>query len=102
PVKYFAYPDGAFDATVVAAVAAAGYQLAFTTCRHRDPELLALTIPRRFLWENSSLDSRGRFSPAVMSCLRYGVYDLLSPCERPHRPTSPASRYVSAGAEQLR
>src|SRR5919198_3606713 len=33
-VDHFAYPDGAFNAEVVDAVATAGYRFAYTTCRH--------------------------------------------------------------------
>lgn len=85
PVRHFAYPDGGFDTAVVSAVAAAGYGFAYTTCRHRDPDHPELTIPRRFLWENSCLDARGRFSPSVMGCLTNGVYDLAVSCRRRHR-----------------
>ncbi len=84
-VRHFAYPDGGFNAPVVSAVAGPGYSFAYTTCRHRDLEHPELTIPRRFLWENSCLDAHGRFSPPVMSCLTNGVYDLVVSCQRPHR-----------------
>jgi peptidoglycan/xylan/chitin deacetylase (PgdA/CDA1 family) len=84
-VHHFAYPDGAFDAAVVAAVAAAGYQSAYTCCRHRDAAHAPLTMPRRVLWENSSLDARGRFAPSIMGCLVNGVYDLTGRCRHNHR-----------------
>src|SRR5262249_53774522 len=35
--EHFAYPDGAFNGSTVAAVAAAGYRFGYTTCQHRDP-----------------------------------------------------------------
>jgi peptidoglycan/xylan/chitin deacetylase (PgdA/CDA1 family) len=87
-VRYFAYPDGAYDANVVQAVAAAGYRLAFTTCRHRDRHHRLLTIPRSLFWENSCLDANREFSSAILSCLANGVFDLRSGCGRTHR--SPA------------
>jgi len=83
-VRYFAYPDGAYNASVVEAVAQAGYRLAFTTCRHRDHDHVLLTIPRSLFWENSCLDSNREFSPAVLSCLANGVFDLRSGCRRAH------------------
>jgi peptidoglycan/xylan/chitin deacetylase (PgdA/CDA1 family) len=89
-VLHFAYPDGGFSAPVVAAVADAGYSFAYTTCRHRDTDHPELTIPRRFLWENSCLDAHGRFSPPVMSCLTNGVYDLAVSCRRPHHTATVA------------
>ncbi|MBI4638167.1 MAG: polysaccharide deacetylase family protein [Candidatus Rokubacteria bacterium] len=84
PIDHFAYPDGAFDAEIVEAVAAAGYRFAYTTCRHRDPRHPLLTIPRRLLWENSCLDAAGRFSSAVASCLTHGVFDLARGCGQRH------------------
>ncbi len=83
-VEHLAYPDGAFDTRVVAAAGATGYRFAYTTCRHRDPDRPLLTIPRRILWENACLDASGRFSPAVMSCLTRGVFDLAAGCRRSH------------------
>jgi len=83
-IEHFAYPDGAFDADVVDAVAAAGYRFAYTTCRHRDRYRPLLTIPRRLLWENSCLDAAGRFSPAVAGCLTRGIFDLAAGCRRRH------------------
>jgi hypothetical protein len=60
-----------------------------------------LTIPRRFLWENSCLDSRGRFSPSVMSCLTCGVYDLaVSSCRRRHGAEPSGRRRHSVAATQ--
>ena len=61
-VRHFAYPDGGFDGTAIAAVAEAGYGFAYTICRHRD-EALLLTIPRQTFWQGSCLDDRERFSP---------------------------------------
>ena len=80
----FAYPGGGFNATVVDAVRAAGYRLAFTDCRHRDERLPMLTIRRRGLWERSCLDRNGRFSPAIMSCHSAAMFDRLGTCLNSH------------------
>ena len=84
PATCFAYPDGRFDATAVRAVAAAGYRIAVTTCRHRDADHPWLTVPRLLLWERSSVDARGRFSPAILSCQVSGLFDRVSMCRQPH------------------
>jgi peptidoglycan/xylan/chitin deacetylase (PgdA/CDA1 family) len=83
PVRHFAYPDGQFDGAAIAAVAAAGYQLAFTCCRHRDPAHPRLTVPRVMLWHRSSLGALGRFSGDVLSC-QTGALPFLDPCRRRH------------------
>ena len=83
-VKHFAYPDGRFNAKVVATVAAAGYRFAYTTCAHRDARHPRLTIPRKLLWENTCLDAGGRFSSAIMSCYASGVFDLVGACGQDH------------------
>jgi peptidoglycan/xylan/chitin deacetylase (PgdA/CDA1 family) len=89
PVRHFAYPDGRWNAEVVAAVSEAGYRQAFTVCPHQDAERPRLTIPRRMFWERSCLDGWGRFSGAVLSCHASGLFDLVSPCFRQHaRPGS--------------
>ncbi len=74
PVRHFCYPDGHFNRAVVRAVAGAGYRFGYTTCGHRDPEHPLLTVPRTLLWETSSVDARGRFSDAVMSCQIHRVF----------------------------
>lgn len=84
PVQHFAYPSGGFNASVVRAVAAAGYRCAYTTCRHRDARYPALTVPRRLLWENACMDAFGRFSPALMSCQVSGVFDFVPSCRQAH------------------
>jgi peptidoglycan/xylan/chitin deacetylase (PgdA/CDA1 family) len=84
PVRHFAYPDGSFNPATVGAVARAGYRFGYTTCAHRDPRYPLLTIPRHMLWENSALDNRGRFSPAVMSCLMHRIFDLVGGCSQDH------------------
>ena len=83
-VQHFVYPDGAFDASSVTAVAAAGYEFGYTSCRHRDPRHPMLTVPRTVLWENSCLDSRGLFSGPVLNCQLRGAFDLVSGCRQSH------------------
>jgi peptidoglycan/xylan/chitin deacetylase (PgdA/CDA1 family) len=91
-VEHFAYPDGRFDDVVLAAVAAAGYRFAYTTCAHRDPRHPSLTIPRRMLWETSCVGVRGRFSGAVMSCQAAGLFRQRTRCthgRRAHHAAGP-------------
>jgi peptidoglycan/xylan/chitin deacetylase (PgdA/CDA1 family) len=90
PIKHFAYPSGKFNVETVETVAASGYRFGYTTCSHRDPVHPLLTIPRRLLWQNSSLDTLGGFSSAVMSCLVHRIFDLVSPCREDHGQASPA------------
>jgi len=85
PVEHFAYPDGRFNPEVVLAVKEAGYRYAYTTCMHRDPVNPLLTIPRRVMWEKTSLGAFNRFSPAMMSCQVNGVFDRLRGCNQTHR-----------------
>lgn len=85
-VAHFAYPDGCFNTAAVQAVATAGYRSAYTTCLHRDARHLALTIPRRLLWEHSCMDAFGRFSPAMMGCQTNAVSGFATRCGRDHGP----------------
>lgn len=84
PIEHFAYPDGRFNPEVVKTVETAGYRYAYTTCNHRYTRNPQLTIPRRVLWENSSLDAFNHFSPAIMSCLVNGVFDRFKGCSQNH------------------
>lgn len=84
PVHHIAYPGGYFNSTVVQAVADANYRCAYTTCTHRSSNYPALTIPRKLLWENSSMNSLGEFSSAIMSCQVSGVFDSFTPCMQFH------------------
>lgn len=84
PVRHFAYPDGQFTRATTAAVDAAGYAFAYTTCTHRDPDYPLLTLPRLMLWEHACLDAGARFSPAILSCQVHGVFDLVRGCEHTH------------------
>lgn len=74
PVAHFAYPDGSFNTTAVRAIAASGYQFAYTTCSHFDREHPFLTISRRLLWERSSVDATGRFAPAILDLQAQGFF----------------------------
>jgi peptidoglycan/xylan/chitin deacetylase (PgdA/CDA1 family) len=83
-IKHLAYPNGSFNATTVRAVAVSGYRFAYTTCLHRNPVYPLLTIPRKLLWENSCIDTLGRFSSPIMSCHAHGVFDLVAGCRQDH------------------
>jgi peptidoglycan/xylan/chitin deacetylase (PgdA/CDA1 family) len=93
-VRSFAYPGGSFNGNVVQAVATAGYKYAFTICGHRDPQHSLLTIPRTALWEQSCVDSFGRFSPSIMSCQAAGAFRWMSRCTQRHTE-APVSRNTS-------
>ena len=73
-VTHFAYPDGSFNASAVRAIAASGYEFAYTTCSHVDRDYPCLTIPRRLLWERSSVDATGRFAPAILDLQAQGFF----------------------------
>jgi peptidoglycan/xylan/chitin deacetylase (PgdA/CDA1 family) len=83
-VRHFAYPGGQFTPAVVEAVKRADYDFAYTACRHSDRSHPALAIERLLLWQGSSVDADGRFSPAILNCQ---VQDLWPPawrCGRAH------------------
>jgi peptidoglycan/xylan/chitin deacetylase (PgdA/CDA1 family) len=82
PVTHFAYPGGQFTPAVVDAVARAGYEFAYTACTHGDTRNPALTIERLLLWEGSSTDARGRFSPAILNCQAHDLWPRR--CARMH------------------
>jgi peptidoglycan/xylan/chitin deacetylase (PgdA/CDA1 family) len=77
--RHFAYPGGEFTSGVVEAAAQAGYHYGYTACRHRDHLRPELTIERLLLWEGSSIDADGRFSPDIFACQ---VNDLWPPARR--------------------
>jgi peptidoglycan/xylan/chitin deacetylase (PgdA/CDA1 family) len=81
---HFAYPDGRFNARVVEAVRAAGYQFAYGICHQRDPGRPLLTIPRKVLWERSCLNALGRFSSSIMNCHVHWAFDPKDRCEHDH------------------
>ena len=99
PVVHFSYPNGHFSEATVCAVRAAGYRYAYTTCQHRVPDQLALTIPRRTFWESSLTGVSRRVSAAVASCQVRGVFDRRHSCPHDHgshSPTVAASRVEHA------
>jgi peptidoglycan/xylan/chitin deacetylase (PgdA/CDA1 family) len=85
PIAHFAYPGGQFTRPIIDAVAKAGYQFAYTACQHGDAQHPALTIERLLLWEGSSVDSDGRFSPAILNCQAQDLWPPSRRCERVHQ-----------------
>lgn len=83
-IAHFAYPGGQFTPAVVEAVKRAGYEFAYTACPHGDPRYPTLTIERLLLWQGSSVDADGRFSPAILSCQVQGLWPPARRCERVH------------------
>jgi peptidoglycan/xylan/chitin deacetylase (PgdA/CDA1 family) len=83
-VDHFAYPGGQFTRDVVDAVATAGYRFGYTACCHGDSRHPALTIDRLLLWEGSSVDGNGRFSPAVLTCQARNLWPPARRCNRAH------------------
>jgi peptidoglycan/xylan/chitin deacetylase (PgdA/CDA1 family) len=91
-VLHFAYPGGQFTPEVVEAVAHAGYRFAFTACTHGVPKHPSLTIERLLLWEGSSADANGRFSPAILNCQAHDLWPPARRCERIHTARAPRFR----------
>jgi peptidoglycan/xylan/chitin deacetylase (PgdA/CDA1 family) len=101
PVRHFSFPNGHFDEATLRAVRSAGYQYAYSTCFHRDPEQPELTIPRRVLWERSLAGIGGRVSSAVASCQVRGVFDRRGACPHDHGGaghSAPSKRVEAGGA----
>lgn len=86
-IDHFAYPGGQFTPAVVDALARAGYRYAYTACPHSDPRHPALTIERLLLWEGSSIDADGRFSPAILECQTQDLWPPARLCRRAHAGT---------------
>lgn len=84
PVTHFCYPGGQFTPPAVEAVAKAGYEFAYTACTHNDPQHPELTIERLLLWEGSSADASGRFSPAILNCQAQDLWPPARKCARIH------------------
>jgi glycosyltransferase involved in cell wall biosynthesis/peptidoglycan/xylan/chitin deacetylase (PgdA/CDA1 family) len=99
-VSHFLYPDGCFDDDALRAVAAAGYRFAYTGCRHRDPVRPSLTIPRRVLWEGSTLGVSGRSSDAVLAAQIGGCFDFWGRSRADHGE-GPARTRVAVVAPSL-
>lgn len=84
PIHHFAYPGGHFTPAVVDALADIGYRYAYTACPHGDPRHPELTIERLLLWEGSSIDADGRFSPAILECQTRDLWPPARACHRAH------------------
>jgi len=83
-VRHFAYPGGQFTPSVVDWLHAAGYPFAYTACPHGDARRPALTQERLLLWEGSSVDADGKFSPDVLNCQVNDLWPPARRCERTH------------------
>jgi peptidoglycan/xylan/chitin deacetylase (PgdA/CDA1 family) len=83
-IDHFAYPDGRFNRSTLAAVSNAGYRFAYTICRQRDSQFPLLTISRKILWEQACTNVLGQLSPSVMRCHTDGIFETGSACEHIH------------------
>jgi hypothetical protein len=68
----------------VSALDTAGYRYAYTSCPHVDRVHPALTLERQLLWEGSSIDADGRFSPPVFNCQIQARWPFARRCGRRH------------------
>ena len=84
PIDHFAYPGGQFTPAVVEAIEQCGYRYAYTACPHSDERYPALTIERLLLWERSSIDTDGRFYPAILDCQAQNLWPPARICRRAH------------------
>lgn len=84
PISHFAYPGGQFTPEIVEAIDRAGYRFGYTACPHGDPRYPHLTQERLLLWERSSLDAGGHFSPDVLSCQAHRLWPPARRCDRVH------------------
>jgi peptidoglycan/xylan/chitin deacetylase (PgdA/CDA1 family) len=84
PIEHFAYPGGQFTPAVVDTAVRAGYRFAYTACPHCDSRHPTMTLERLLLWEGSSRDASGRFSPAVFNCQVHDLWPPARRCERIH------------------
>jgi len=100
--RHFAYPNGYHGAAVRRAVREAGFELAVTT---EDREHVAggdpMLVPRKVLWENSTLGPRA-YNPALATCNLEGVFQALG-LTRPvsgERPDADADVEGAEGAAE--
>lgn len=84
-IDHFAYPGGQFTPGVVDAIEECGYRYAYTACPHGDARHPALTIERLLLWEGSSIDTDGRFFPAILECQAQQMWPPARICRRAHQ-----------------
>jgi peptidoglycan/xylan/chitin deacetylase (PgdA/CDA1 family) len=85
PAVHFAYPGGQFTPREVEALERTGYRFGYTACPHQDPHHPTLTIERLLLWEGSSVDGDGQFSPAILSCQINDLWPPARTCGRMHQ-----------------
>ena len=81
---HFAYPGGQFTPRDVDALERTGYRFGYTACPHQDERHPTLTIERLLLWEGSSVDGDGRFSPAILNCQVHDLWPPARSCGRVH------------------
>ena len=84
PVVHFAYPGGQFTLREVEALERTGYRFAYTACSHQDERHPTLTIERLLLWEGSSVNGDGQFSPAILRCQVHDLWPPARACGRVH------------------
>ena len=84
PVVHFAYPGGQFTPRDVEALERVGYRFGYTACPHQDARHPTLTIERLLLWEGSSVDGDGQFSPAILRCQVHDLWPPARTCDRVH------------------
>lgn len=84
PVLHFAYPGGQFTPPVVEALDRAGYRFGYTACPHGDSRYPRLTQERLLLWERSSIDAAGHFSPDILNCQAHRLWPPARRCDRGH------------------
>jgi peptidoglycan/xylan/chitin deacetylase (PgdA/CDA1 family) len=84
PTLHFAYPGGQFTPRDVQALERVGYRFGYTACPHQDSRHPTLTIERLLLWEGSSVDGDGRFSPAILRCQVHDLWPPARTCARVH------------------
>jgi len=84
PVVHFAYPGGQFTPRDVEALERTGYRFGYTACPHQDRRHPTLTIERLLLWEGSSVNGAGQFSPAILRCQVHDLWPPARACARVH------------------
>jgi peptidoglycan/xylan/chitin deacetylase (PgdA/CDA1 family) len=84
PVVHFAYPGGQFTPRDVEALERTGYRYGYTACPHQDRRHPTLTIERLLLWEGSSVNGAGEFSPAILRCQVHDLWPPARSCARVH------------------
>jgi peptidoglycan/xylan/chitin deacetylase (PgdA/CDA1 family) len=89
---HFAYPGGQFTTRDVDAIERAGYRFGYTACPHGDRRHPLLTIERLLLWEGSSVDGDGRFSPDILRCQIHDLWPPARTCGRAHGQGTPPRR----------